>query len=105
MSDESLPQGDISHSAGRQGAEHRGRQTDAVGGNRLLVGVIGLVALIYCILVAVHSPLLFGQGEAAGAPHAGTHPPYWMVAPFLLLLGAIAVLPLAPHASHWWESN
>lgn len=33
------------------------------------------------------------------------HPPYWMVTPFVLLLGAIAVLPLIPSASHWWESN
>jgi len=29
------------------------------------------------------------------------HP--WSVAPFVLLLGAIALLPLAAH--HWWESN
>lgn len=33
------------------------------------------------------------------------HPPYWMIAPFALLLGAIAVLPLIPAAEHWWESN
>ena len=28
-----------------------------------------------------------------------------MVAPFVLLLGAIAVLPLIPATAHWWESN
>ncbi|MBI1899592.1 MAG: sodium:proton antiporter [Planctomycetia bacterium] len=28
-----------------------------------------------------------------------------MVAPFVLLLGAIAILPLVPRASHWWEHN
>ena len=28
-----------------------------------------------------------------------------MVAPFVLLLGAIAVLPLMPATSHWWENN
>jgi Na+/H+ antiporter NhaD/arsenite permease-like protein len=33
------------------------------------------------------------------------HPPYWMVTPFVLLLAAIAVLPLLPVAAHWWESN
>jgi len=33
------------------------------------------------------------------------HPPYWTVAPFALLLGAIAVLPLIPATEHWWESN
>jgi Na+/H+ antiporter NhaD/arsenite permease-like protein len=32
-------------------------------------------------------------------------PPLWTVVPFGLLLGAIAVLPLVPRASHWWESN
>jgi len=33
------------------------------------------------------------------------HPPYWMITPFVLLLGAIAVLPLLPWTGHWWESN
>jgi Na+/H+ antiporter NhaD/arsenite permease-like protein len=32
-------------------------------------------------------------------------PPLWTVTPFLLMLGAIAVLPLTPKLSHWWESN
>lgn len=33
------------------------------------------------------------------------HPPYAMVAPFALLLLAIAVLPLIPSTAHWWDSN
>src|SRR5262245_21295402 len=32
-------------------------------------------------------------------------PPFWTVLPFVLLLAGIAVLPLIPHTSHWWESN
>ena len=32
-------------------------------------------------------------------------PPLAMVLPFGLLLMAIAVLPLLPHVSHWWDSN
>ena len=32
-------------------------------------------------------------------------PPLWTVIPFVLMLGAIAVLPLVPAAHHWWESN
>ncbi|MCX7424554.1 MAG: sodium:proton antiporter [Planctomycetia bacterium] len=32
-------------------------------------------------------------------------PPYWMVIPFVALLGAIAVLPLVPATEHWWDSN
>lgn len=34
-----------------------------------------------------------------------SHPPYWMITPFVLLLGAIAVLPLMRWSGHWWESN
>ncbi|HET6882707.1 MAG TPA: sodium:proton antiporter [Pirellulales bacterium] len=32
-------------------------------------------------------------------------PPLMMVAPFALLLGAIAVFPLLHQTEHWWESN
>ena len=28
-----------------------------------------------------------------------------MVIPFVLLLGAIAVLPLVPATEHWWDNN
>lgn len=46
---------------------------------------------------------------AEAAPHddeqASAAPPYWTVLPFLLLLGAIALLPLIPATAHWWESN
>ena len=33
------------------------------------------------------------------------HPPYWMVIPFAALLLCVAVLPLVPATSHWWEHN
>jgi Na+/H+ antiporter NhaD/arsenite permease-like protein len=44
---------------------------------------------------------------ASTEPHVivSNHPTYWMVLPFALLLGAIAVFPLIPTTSHWWESN
>lgn len=32
-------------------------------------------------------------------------PPLWTIIPFVLLLGAIAVLPLLHATEHWWESN
>jgi len=35
----------------------------------------------------------------------GTPPPAWAVTPFVLLLGAIATLPLIPSLAHWWEKN
>jgi Na+/H+ antiporter NhaD/arsenite permease-like protein len=40
---------------------------------------------------------------AAHADHASPH--VLAVAPFVLLLSCIAVLPLVPAAAHWWESN
>lgn len=46
--------------------------------------------------------------EETGGGHARPaliHPPLWMVIPFALLLGAIAVLPLVSWTEHWWEHN
>ena len=44
--------------------------------------------------------------EPAQPPHEVMVPPgSWTVLPFVLLLGAIAILPLVPAASHWWEHN
>ncbi|MEM1303389.1 MAG: sodium:proton antiporter, partial [Planctomycetota bacterium] len=55
------------------------------------------------------------HASAAGKSHGDSHhaghdephaaPPVWTVTPFVLLLGAIAVLPLIPATEHWWESN
>ena len=40
------------------------------------------------------------------ADHASAStPPYWTVIPFVLLLGAIAVLPLLDATEEWWEHN
>lgn len=32
-------------------------------------------------------------------------PPWWAIAPFVVILLAIAVLPLIPATHHWWEKN
>ena len=40
--------------------------------------------------------------ETTAAAHAL---PAWSVAPFAILLGAVAVLPLVHRTAHWWESN
>jgi Na+/H+ antiporter NhaD/arsenite permease-like protein len=34
-----------------------------------------------------------------------TPPPLWTITPFGVLLGIIAVFPLLPKVSHWWEHN
>lgn len=48
-----------------------------------------------------------GAEKPAKPTHAlvSEHPPYWMVVPFALLLGAIALLPLSHSTEHWWEQN
>jgi len=47
------------------------------------------------------------HGDAAAAPESDVvaAPPLATVLPFALLLVAIAILPLTPGASHWWEHN
>jgi len=48
------------------------------------------------------------QGQAGDKLLAGATtgcPPLWMILPFAILLVSIAVLPLIPHTSHWWDSN
>ncbi len=48
------------------------------------------------------------NAEAEAEENAATEPPIpplWTVAPFVILLLCIAVLPLIPATAHWWESN
>ena len=56
---------------------------------------------------AVHAEHAPGEhGPAGDTAHAEQpHPAYFMVAPFCLLLAAIAVFPLMHATEHWWESN
>jgi Na+/H+ antiporter NhaD/arsenite permease-like protein len=46
-----------------------------------------------------------GHEEPAGAQAASEPPPLWTIAPFVVLLAAIAVLPLIHRTEHWWERN
>lgn len=61
---------------------------------------------------AAHDDPHHAAGPAAAADHhaaghhaAGPAPPVATVIPFVILLGLIAVLPLVPSLSHWWEHN
>ncbi len=89
--------------------------------------VVAIVAIIvlYLAALAAHAPqkataalaaqrqlvedrLQAGEksnGEAAAADADRACPPLWMASPFVILLLAIAVLPLTPRVSHWWDSN
>ena len=51
------------------------------------------------------SKLAAASGKHLAALAVTRHPPYWMAVPFVMLLAAIAVLPLASVTAHWWESN
>ena len=66
--------------------------------------------MLRVLLVVGFCVLLTNLGQAAeGAAHDEGHSkighllPYWTIAPFAILLGCIAVLPLA--SEHWWHHN
>jgi Na+/H+ antiporter NhaD/arsenite permease-like protein len=54
---------------------------------------------------ADHAPAHDDHGHADAHHAAGAAPPLYTVVPFVILLGLIAVLPLVPSLSHWWEHN
>ncbi len=87
-----------------------------------VVGAIVAVCLAYVVAVTLELPqygteLIVAASAGHAAEHAAEHvaqhggehdmhsPAIWTVFPFVLLLGAIAILPLIPAAEHWWESN
>ena len=75
--------------------------------------VIGGILLISLLWGSALATGVLPHGESPSAP-TGAHgdkekkdlpPPIWSTAPFVLLLGAIAMLPLLGATEHWWESN
>jgi hypothetical protein len=77
-----------------------------------LLAAIGAAIVLYALASALGWPQA-GAARMGGDVHRvekESHakpepPPTWAVVPFVLLLGAIAVLPLLPATKHWWESN
>ncbi|MHC4404819.1 MAG: sodium:proton antiporter [Planctomycetota bacterium] len=86
----------------------------SLGSDRPIMTGIAVVLVIYVLLAlaglpqewtaAVHEGKHTAGAESAHAEHIHP-PPMLMMAPFALLLGAIAILPLVPGTAHWWESN
>jgi Na+/H+ antiporter NhaD/arsenite permease-like protein len=93
-----------------------------VQSNRRSVVPVGLLAIVvaYGIALCIGWPQSGTQQIVESLHHAegattetvsgeGSNgiaaPPFWTVLPFVSLLAGIAVLPLIPHTSHWWESN
>src|SRR5262245_30357976 len=92
------------------GMEHSAQRGD----RRAKVSVAILALLIaYGVALAVGWPqrgtqVIVGHSGHASGPAASqgcVAPPPWTVLPFVLLLAGIAVLPLIPATTHWWESN
>src|SRR6476661_9194525 len=67
--------------------------------------VIGLILVGYALATLAGwttlAPQAVDHDERAGREVAH----FWAVIPFILLLGAIAVLPLLERTAHWWEHN
>lgn len=55
------------------------------------------------ILMSFSSHAVAADAAGAHPPEVGSVLPLWSMAPFAILLGCIAILPLA--AGHWWEHN
>src|SRR2546425_10949512 len=60
-------------------------------------------ALLIAGILMMSPSFAFGAHHQNGQPPAASYFPLWSLAPFLLMLVSIAVLPMA--ASQWWESN
>jgi hypothetical protein len=80
----------------RHALRERFRQRPALGKRKREMR-LGVFVSVWLLL------LLSLPSWAAAAGEGAFHVPYWTAAPFVLLLFAIAVLPL--FAGHFWESN
>jgi Na+/H+ antiporter NhaD/arsenite permease-like protein len=89
--------------------------THAHGGanSRSVAWAIVSIIVLYAIALVLGWPQLGTRQiveaeshEAVAAEEAAiAAPPLLTVIPFVLLLAAIAVLPLVPAVAHWWDSN
>jgi Na+/H+ antiporter NhaD/arsenite permease-like protein len=78
--------------------------------NRLLPAAILALLGAYVVALAIGLPqagtnAIVEEQAHHAADAAIVAPPYWTVIPFVILLGAIAILPLLHATEHWWESN
>ena len=72
--------------------------------HKKVVLTLTVLVVLYAVAVALGwmTPAL---GEHADHAPAEDVAHVWAVMPFVLLLAAIAVLPLVPWSAHWWEHN
>ena len=101
------------------GADHCAKSS-----NHVLAGV-GVLFALYVVALIFDLPqrataAMAAQQQAVSASSTETtaattprhaeveiyaSPPLWTVLPFALILGVIALFPLLPGASHWWDNN
>ena len=89
-------------------------------GNAVVIAIVAIIGLYLLssywglpehatnlVVRALHHNVAAHDGTAGAehATHVAAAPPYWTVIPFVLLLLAIAVLPLLSATEHWWENN
>jgi Na+/H+ antiporter NhaD/arsenite permease-like protein len=99
------------------GTTHESTAPDGATGHKRLMLAIGILLVVYIAatvmgwtIPAPSGPTAHAAAEAHHDGHGGAHaehalPSYFAVIPFVLLLAAIAVLPLLHATEHWWESN
>jgi len=82
--------------------------------NKFFLGLIAAVAVGYVAVSLAGLPQRGAElaaarahedSESGGHAAMADHPPYWMVAPFAVLLLVIAIFPLVPRVATWWDSN
>ncbi|MFM7133064.1 MAG: sodium:proton antiporter [Planctomycetota bacterium] len=78
--------------------------SDARAQNRLTQRLVRAFVVVATLAIALL--LVIAPHAAPDAPVPELPSAWWLgVAPFALLLGAIAAFPLIPALSHWWHSN
>ena len=64
-----------------------------------------LLFIVAVAVLAILTPMVMAGDSADYAAKEARLPSLGWVSPFVAMLLCIALLPLLPHAHHWWESN
>jgi Na+/H+ antiporter NhaD/arsenite permease-like protein len=84
------------------------QQAAPAAADRRVVGLLAILLVGYLLATAVGWTRSADPAPDLPDPIAAAEqlaPPFWSVFPFIVLLGAIAILPLLEGTAHWWESN
>jgi Na+/H+ antiporter NhaD/arsenite permease-like protein len=77
---------------------------------RTVPAAVAGIVVMYAVALLSGWPQAATRAAVAAEEHAVATtaieaPPFPTVLPFVVLLAAIAVLPLIPYTAHWWDSN